>query len=212
MISEKNINPVEALRTYMSDEGLNQKELAVRLGWSQSALNNVLSGREPLGIKRLLHISLKLGLHFKEVADNYVLPGEPIPPPLPGSIPVVSLAQGGPKGFYDDMGYPVGEGFRKLKRPYDLTDPHAYGVEVCGDSMFPKFEEKDIVVVSPQKEVHNGNYAVVRLKSGELMVKRVRYKDGLIILESINPAYEPCVIKKHEMVFAHKIVWVKPKG
>ena len=202
------MNAIAALKNYMTANGLSQKELAEKLGWSPSGLNNVLKDREPLGIKRLLHISKTLGIHFEEI--GYDLPGEPIPPPR-GELPVVSLAQGGPKGFFDEQGFPAGEGFRKVKRPYDVRDPHAYGVEIRGDSMAPKYEERDIVIASPQKQVASGDYAVVKTCKGEVMVKRMRFKDGMVILESLNPAYEPLLLKKAEVLFCHKIVWVKQK-
>lgn len=197
---------VEALKNYLIEEGITQKTLAERLGWSPGTLNNVLQGREPIGIKRQLHIFKTLGLPF----ESHDLPGEPIPPPR-GELPVVSLAQGGPKGFFDEQGFPAGEGFRKVKRPYDVRDPHAYGVEIRGDSMAPKYEERDIVIASPQKQVASGDYAVVKTAKGEVMVKRVRFKDTMVILESLNPAYEPLLLKKAEVLFLHKIVWVKQK-
>ncbi len=200
---------IEKLKEYMDEHGLTQKQLAKKLGWSTSDLSNTLKGRKPIGGKRLQHIATTLKVSFK---ISHELPGEPIPPPLTGDIPVVSLAKGGPAGFFDEQGYPVGEGFRKVKRPYDLTDPRAYGVEIRGDSMAPRYDEKDIVIASPRKQVVSGNYVILKTVKGEVMVKRVRFKDSLFILESINPAYEPLVLTKDEVLFFHKIVWVKPRG
>lgn len=195
------------LKEYMVENNINQTQLAQKLGWSLPNLSETLSGHRPLGIKRLLHITDKLGITFEiKGIEHY---GTPVPPPI-GTVPVISFAKGGLDGFFDDMGYPVGEGFRKVKRPYDLTDPNAYGVEIRGSSMAPKFEERDIVLVSPRKEVVNGDYVVVKTTKDEVMVKRIFFRDGLIVLESFNEP--PLVYKKTEILFYHKIVWIKPRG
>ena len=49
----------------MKAKGITQVQLAERLGWSTPALNNILKGRDPVGIKRLLHISRKLDIQFE---------------------------------------------------------------------------------------------------------------------------------------------------
>ena len=198
---------IEKLKEYMEEHGLSQVQLAKKLGWTPSDLNTTLKGKKPLGRKRLQHIAKALGLTFEIGAE---VPGEPVPPPR-GELPVVSLAQGGPKGFFDDQGYPAGEGFKRVKRPYDVRDPHAYGVEIRGDSMAPKYEEGDIVIASPRKQVVSGDYCVVKTRQGEVMVKRVRFRDGMVILESLNPAYEPILLKKKDVAFCHRIVWVKQR-
>ncbi len=190
---------VEKLKEYMASESITQAVLAERLGWSPQVLNDILSRRRGVGHKRLAHIAQTLGLTF-EIGGTL---GEPLPPPQ-GELPVISLAKGGVEGFFDDQGYPAGEGFRQVKRPYDVSDPHAYGVEVRGDSMAPRYEERDIVIASPIKQVASGDYCVLKTKQGEVMVKRVRFSDGMTILESINPNYEPILLKKKDLVFCHR--------
>lgn len=133
----------------------------------------------------------------------------PIPPPS-GVIPVVSMIQGGEEGYWEDA-YPVGFGHRTIKRPYDVNDPNAFAVEVRGQSMSPKYEEGDVVVVCPSKEVHSGDSAAVKLKSGAVMVKRVRFAGDMVILESVNPAYEPIIVKREDIDFIRKVVWKKER-
>lgn len=200
---------IEKLIAYMNTEGIKQVQLAERLGWRPQEVSNILTGHKPIGGRRLSHIAKTLGLTFEIGHD---LPGAPIPPPLEGSIPVISLAKGGTEGFFDEQGYPVGHGYKSLKRPYDLTDPNAYGVEVRGDSMVPRYDEKDVVIASPRKEVVNGDYVVAKTRSGEVLVKRIRFSNGMVILESVNQTYPPVILKKEDVVFHHKIVWVKPRG
>lgn len=56
---------IQKLEDYMKAEGIKQIQLAERLEWSPSDVNNILKGRDPVGIKRLLHISQRLGIQFE---------------------------------------------------------------------------------------------------------------------------------------------------
>lgn len=203
---------VEKLKEYMAENNLAAKQLAGKLGWTPGDLGAILGGHKTIGKNRLLHISKTLGITFeiKKVFVAEGLPGEPVPPPLPGDIPVVAFVKGGDKGFFDEQGYPVGQGFRKTKRPYDVKDPNAYGVEVRGTSMAPKFEERETLIASPAAPVVNGDYVVARTTKDESMVKRIYFRDGLIVLESFNEP--PLIYKKEEVLFYHKVVWVKQRG
>lgn len=63
-------------------------------------------------------------------------------------------------------------------------------IRVCGDSMYPKIENGDIIQVHKQTSVDSGSIAVVFL-DGEGLVKKVEHGEGYIILHSINPLYPP---------------------
>lgn len=63
-------------------------------------------------------------------------------------------------------------------------------IRVCGDSMYPKIENGDIIQVHKQTSVDSGSIAVVFL-DGEGLVKKVEHGEGYIILHSINPYYPP---------------------
>lgn len=204
-----------ALLSRCIEEFGSQRAFAKQVGIGQSTINDWLYKEAPQVQTRLLkRLAERTSIPYKawlgSLIENEEIPGEPIPPPLPGDIPVIAFAKGGDKGFFDEQGYPVGEGFRKTKRPYDLKDPNAYGVEVRGSSMAPKFEEKETLIVSPAESVVNGNYVVVKTTKGESMVKRIFFRDGLVVLESFNEP--PLIYKKEEVLFYHKVVWVKQRG
>lgn len=64
-------------------------------------------------------------------------------------------------------------------------------IRVRGDSMYPKIEDGDIILVHKQNNVDSGRTAVVLIDGEEGLVKRVEYGDGWIELQSINPMYMP---------------------
>src|SRR3954464_14944686 len=57
-------------------------------------------------------------------------------------VPLIGLAQDGVSGFCDDAGFPVGAGWEEIAFP-ELTDPHAYALEIAGESMKPVYRDGD---------------------------------------------------------------------
>lgn len=62
-------------------------------------------------------------------------------------------------------------------------------LKVVGDSMYPKFEEGDLVLVRRQTSVDSGSYAVVIIDGEDGVVKKIVYGQNWIELHSINPMY-----------------------
>lgn len=73
-------------------------------------------------------------------------------------------------------------------------------IKVKGDSMYPKIEDGDTVVVKKQSSVDSGSIAVVLLDSEEGLVKKIVYGDDWIELHSINPEYKTKVFKGKEIL------------
>jgi repressor LexA len=79
--------------------------------------------------------------------------------------------------------------------PVDLigNDP-VFLLEVKGDSMKDAgILEGDLVAVRSQKDARDGEIVAALIEGEEATVKRLRRRDGKVILESENPAYQPMV-------------------
>lgn len=63
-------------------------------------------------------------------------------------------------------------------------------IKVKGDSMYPKIEDGDTIVVRKQDSVESHSIAVVMLNSEEAVVKKIVYREDWIELRSINPEYK----------------------
>ena len=67
-------------------------------------------------------------------------------------------------------------------------------LEVKGDSMIDAgIHEGDLVAVHSQPDALDGEIVAALVDGEEATIKRLRRKDGKVILESENPAYEPMV-------------------
>ena len=122
-------------------------------------------------------------------------------------IPLIGLAQAGGEGYFDDGGYPVGGGWDEISVP-DVPDPHAYALEISGDSMEPVFRDGDVVIVSPSAPVRRGDRVVARTKKGEGMAKELlRQSARRVELASLNPAHPNYAFDLAELAWMHRIVW-----
>lgn len=67
-----------------------------------------------------------------------------------------------------------------------------FALQVKGDSMLPKLEEGDIVIVKKQEDVETGDIAIVLVNGDEATIKQVKKVNGGIMLYGFNPdVYEP---------------------
>lgn len=122
-------------------------------------------------------------------------------------VPIIGYAQAGAAGFFDDAGFPVGSGWDEVVFP-DVGDPHAYGLEVTGDSMEPVYRDGDIIIVSPQASLRRGDRVVVRTRGGEVMAKELARETATRIeLTSLNEMHGPRALGRDEVEWIARIIW-----
>jgi len=80
-------------------------------------------------------------------------------------VPLIGLAQAGNAGYFDDAGFPAGAGWEEIAFP-ELGDPHAYALEINGESMLPVYRDGDRIIVSPQASTRRGDRVVVKTADG----------------------------------------------
>ena len=123
------------------------------------------------------------------------------------NIPLIGFAQAGSAGYFDDAGYPAGGSWDEIPFP-GFSDPHAYALEISGDSMAPVFRDGDTVIVSPEANIRRGDRVVVKTKAGEVLAKvLLRQTASRIELQSLNPLHEDRVLAVEEIVWLARIIW-----
>ena len=106
---------------------------------------------------------------------------------------------------WTDGGFPTGSGFDTELIPVRRDESGTYGLCVSGDSMEPVFANGDYVFAAPNKEPRNNSFAVVRLISGEVFLKRILINDQVVILQSANPAYQTITVSRRDIEYIHPI-------
>ncbi|RYG07482.1 MAG: helix-turn-helix transcriptional regulator, partial [Caulobacteraceae bacterium] len=124
-------------------EGVSTSALARRAGLDPTSFNpsKRFGPGEPSrprwpsteSVMRVLGVTgLSLG-EFADLAHD--------PAPLATSAPLLGLAQAGADGYFDDAGFPAGEGWDQI----ELPRPRAglFGLRIVGDSMTPLYRAGD---------------------------------------------------------------------
>ena len=124
------------------------------------------------------------------------------------AVPLIGLAQAGANGFFDDAGFPVGQGWDEIPFP-EVADEHAYALEIAGESMLPVYRDGDRIVLSPAASVRRGDRVVVKTRDGEVLVKELKRKTPKTIeLKSVNPEHKERQFNMRDVLWIARIVWV----
>lgn len=125
----------------------------------------------------------------------------------PRHVPLLGFAQAGVGGFFDDGGFPAGQGWDEI--PFPMPDREGvYALKVTGDSMLPLYRDGDIIIVSPGATVHKGDRVVVRTREGEVMAKVLSRKSpDAIELKSLNPEHPDRKLAMDQVDWIARILW-----
>ncbi len=215
----------------MKGVGKKIRELRVQRGWTLRKLGDAIgktpaylsiieNGRRPVRRELLEEIAGALGvgasyftgekeperkseiLHdLRELIDRHSEAG--IPPGAGRKVPILTDISAGKPVSRDDP-FPVGVADEYIDIPADVTDPHAFGLRIKGDSMEPRLFEGDIVIVCPSWKARENRPVVAKVRGDEVTCKLFSRSNGMIVLTSINPKYPPQLYKESE------IVWIYP--
>jgi phage repressor protein C with HTH and peptisase S24 domain len=120
-------------------------------------------------------------------------------------VPLLGLAQAGAGGFFDDGGFPLGQGWDQVEFP---GGDNAYALEVSGDSMLPLYRDGDVIVIAPDAPLRRGDRVVVKTKEGEVMAKIMKRRTAKQIeLLSLNPDHPHRTLPAAEIEWVARIVW-----
>jgi phage repressor protein C with HTH and peptisase S24 domain len=209
----------ERIRQCREALGISQGELAKRVGIKQQSIGDLESGKTR-GTKHLLGIAKALGQtpewletgvgeQLRPAADPDMAPnvGERFPAPpisgMPLDVPEMGTAVGGANGDFSLNGQIIDY---KRRPPGIANNRSVLCLRVRGDSMAPKYEEGDLVYVSPNRPTKAGDDVLVEMKPkipgepGNAYIKRLVSKTPTkLVLRQFNPANDRIEIQ-HDRV------------
>jgi len=123
------------------------------------------------------------------------------------AVPLLGFAEAGAGGYFDDGGFPAGEGWDEIAFPA-VNDEHAYALEVSGQSMEPAYRDGDVIIVSPSAPIRRGDRVVVRTRDGEVMAKELKRRTAKSIeLKSLNMAHPDRTLAATDVLWIARILW-----
>lgn len=123
------------------------------------------------------------------------------------TAPLLGFAKAGSEGYFDDAGFPAGDGWEEVRFP-GLETETVYALEITGDSMEPVYRRGDRIVVAPGVAMRRGDRVVAKTKDGEVLAKVLgRQTERTVELLSLNPAYAPRELPRVELAWMARILW-----
>lgn len=124
-----------------------------------------------------------------------------------GHVPLLGFSQAGVGGFFDDGGYPAGEGWQEVSLPV-MGDEGAYALRVSGDIMLPLYRDGDIIIVSTMQKPVPGDRVVVKTRSGDVMAKVLLSEtSNEISLMAFDMKQQPLQLPTDDVVWLARITW-----
>jgi phage repressor protein C with HTH and peptisase S24 domain len=123
------------------------------------------------------------------------------------SLPLLGFAKAGKGGFFDESGFPAGNGWDEIEVP-GVTDKAAYALEITGNSMEPVYREGDIIIISPGASMRKGDRVVARTTDGQVMAKILEKQTARTIeLGSFNPDQPVKAFDAKSIDWIARIIW-----
>lgn len=173
---------IERIKTRREELGLTYQDLADRTNLHKSTLQRYETGaikNIPLSRLESLAKGLNVSPAYLMGWDEISLPSRTVKIPILGSVPA-----GMPVEAVTDI---VGD--VEIDEALTLSGEY-FALKIQGDSMSPKIEDGDVVIVRKQCEVENGEIGIVFVNDYEATCKRVFISDTGIILQPINPNHK----------------------
>ncbi len=128
-------------------------------------------------------------------------------PEAKSTIPLLGFAEAGQGGFFDDAGFPAGQGWDEIHFPATTSD-NLIALEVSGESMMPLYRDGDTLIIDRAAQVRKGDRVVVRTTDGEVMAKILaRQSAKLLELHSLNPDHAHRTIDTDSVDWIGRIMW-----
>jgi phage repressor protein C with HTH and peptisase S24 domain len=122
-------------------------------------------------------------------------------------FPLLGFAQAGAGGFFDDSGFPAGQGWDQIQFPASASD-NVFALEVTGDSMLPLYRHGDRIIVVRDAACRRGDRVVVKTSGGEVMAKILQRKTQKAVdLASLNPHHKSRTIPVRDIEWMGRIIW-----
>lgn len=197
---------ISRLRESVENSGFSYVELEKRTGIAKSSIQRYVSGTtKKIPIDAVQAISKAVG-----VPAEYILgwenPNKYLSPTITDDVvtfPVLGcIAAGYEEVAIEDWSGAVVEVPAAYLKGRDRKD--FFVLEVRGNSMYPLYQEKDIVLILKQNYIdHNGDVGAVIYDGECATLKRIDVSDDMVRLSPINPEYQPKELRGADLEMYH---------
>lgn len=167
------------LQRWSSIRGIKQIDVMNKFNLSSSTVSDWYNGKKYPRMDVVQKLAFFLDVELSDLVEEPKLNNNnriPIFSKIPAGIPieliedVIDYEELDPKMFTGDKEY--------------------FGVRVSGDSMYPEYRDKDILIVLKTEDCESGQDCIVMINGNDGTFKRVKKTEEGIILQPLNSNYE----------------------
>lgn len=175
------------LNKYMEINGKNQIDIINDLGFNKSAVSTWCNGTRLPRMDKVDALARYFNINRSDLIeehDDYSNKSfKPNRIPVLGSVPA-----GVPIEAIEDV-----IDWEDIPMDWLRGGKEYFALKVQGDSMFPKYIEGDTIIVRKECDCESGQDCIVYVNGYDATLKKVIKKKDCIILQPLNPAYDPKV-------------------
>ena len=181
------------IKTLRLKQKLKQEELSKIINVSQASLSGYESGRYEPDYKTLLNLAA-----FFNVTTDYLLGNDNAPTFITREakkIPVLRYIR------FESCDEDAKEIFSYEEISQDMAEQgEFFALKMRGDSMEPRIQDGDIIIVHKQIEAKSGDVVVVLISKNEAIINKIiRYESGITLIP-YNPKYDPVSYSREEVI------------
>ena len=187
------------LKQLRNEKKINQRELANFLKVAPSTISMYESGqREPNfevleSLADFFNVDLNYLLGKSDKTTKLML--EDSQPPQGLQIPVLgTVAAGIPISAVEDI-----LDYEEIDASWQ-SQGEFFALRIKGDSMQPKMDDGDVVIVRQQSDANNGDTVIALVNGDDATCKKLQKTENGIMLVSTNPNYLPMFFTNEEIV------------
>ena len=174
-------------------KNISQEDLANILSVNRATIANYESGRRALTIDKLEELLDALDTSLADFFNSNNLERDKTKPQKLRKIPILSDVSAG----YGKEA--LEEATHWIKLPASIARNAAFGTFVAGDSMEPKINDGDLLLVQDTPQLDSGEIGIFLLNE-KVYCKRFHYNPITkeLVLKSLNTNYEPMFISEDD--------------
>jgi repressor LexA len=178
------------LSKFMKLNGKTQMDLAHDLKVSQTTISEWMNGKKYPRIDKLQQLADYFGVYKSELVEDksYFKESYGIKIPVLGTVPC-----GVPISAIEEI-----IDFEEISLEM-ANRGNFFGLKAKGDSMLPKIENGDTLIVRQQELVDNGNIAIVKVNGDEATCKKIIFEDNGITLIPLNNLFNVIHYNKEQI-------------
>lgn len=187
------MNLYEKIKMLRKQKKISQEKLAILTGYSdRSSITKIEQGKVNISETKITLFANALG-----TTPAYLLgwEDENVENTSALKIPVLgNVAAGIPISAVEDI-----LDYEEVPSSWQ-SQGEFFALRIKGDSMQPRMESGDVVIVKQQSDANSGDTVIALVNGDDATCKRLEKTDNGIMLVSTNPKYPPMFFSKEDIV------------